>query len=585
MPTIQAALDAAAPGDTVFVAAGTYTGPGNRNLDSGGKDLVVRSEAGAELTVLDCGNVARGFRFVSGETAAAVVDGFTILRGRATFEGSVGSNAGGAFLILDSSPTIRNCVTQECGFDSNGGGVGPAAYVARGTPRFSWCRIVASEAGFEGNGAGAIFGESPILEDCLFQSNVAGVHLEGTSTVTRCRFEVNASVNQGGAAVVWGDVVLTDCVFRFNSVNSRVGSAPAYGGGAIALNGNVRFERCEFYDNFSEGFGAGLAVLGGATVVDCVFEGNYAGPDFFGVEAYGGAGLFTEGENVVTGCLIVNNRAEGRGAGLHARSPLLQLDRCTIAANYASGDDGFGGGFALTEGGSADADRILVWGNCADQASPAGWVDSGTGLDLTCSDLVLSDVGGTGIVTPDAFTFEADPGFCDARICLDSPQHGGSYDLAANSPCAASESPCGERIGARDPGCGAMGACCLPDLECRWLLESDCAVMGHFLGEGVPCEPGICSVTEAPEASGLVSVRVLENPSAGAIALSLTIPSRSMVDLRIVDARGRTVHTMRAQVEGRRDVRWDPGRSGVFFYDVRIGTRTFRGKVVHLDRP
>jgi len=55
-PTIQAAMDAAAPGDTVDLDDGTFAGPGNRDLSYEGKAILVRPRNGnAADCIIDCG--------------------------------------------------------------------------------------------------------------------------------------------------------------------------------------------------------------------------------------------------------------------------------------------------------------------------------------------------------------------------------------------------------------------------------------------------------------------------------------------------------------------------------------------------
>jgi hypothetical protein len=96
--SIQAAIDAAADGDVVSVAAGTFT----ENIDFAGKAItVVGAGPASVIHGLGTGPVVT---FASGETSDSVLDSFTIT-------GGVAENGGG-ILIAGTSPTIvRNVIT------------------------------------------------------------------------------------------------------------------------------------------------------------------------------------------------------------------------------------------------------------------------------------------------------------------------------------------------------------------------------------------------------------------------------------------------------------------------------------------
>ena len=100
-PTVQAGIDSAAAGDSVLVGPGTYF----EDIDFLGKDVVLKSQQGPAVTVLDgTGQDSSIVIFKSGETRAARLEGFTLTNGSGTLFGVL--RVGGAVFCHNSSPTI-----------------------------------------------------------------------------------------------------------------------------------------------------------------------------------------------------------------------------------------------------------------------------------------------------------------------------------------------------------------------------------------------------------------------------------------------------------------------------------------------
>ncbi|WFN34534.1 right-handed parallel beta-helix repeat-containing protein [Methanogenium sp. S4BF] len=100
--TIQAAVDAAADGDTIIVRDGTY----QENVDVT-KSLLIRSENGASVTTLYSVAKDSGFDIIA---ADVTIDGFTITT--VTGKGNYGIYVHGADGALIINNTVQNC--REC---------------------------------------------------------------------------------------------------------------------------------------------------------------------------------------------------------------------------------------------------------------------------------------------------------------------------------------------------------------------------------------------------------------------------------------------------------------------------------------
>ncbi|MEZ4650248.1 MAG: right-handed parallel beta-helix repeat-containing protein [Candidatus Eisenbacteria bacterium] len=223
--TIQAGLDASQPGDTVLVAPGTYRGAGNRSIVFPGWDLVVTSEAGAEMTILDVEgtgqNPGRGFLFNGDETPATVLEGFTIENGWMSTQedrpteplfGGTGAQSrvrdtrhdlsGAGFKVNFGAPTIRKLVIRRCHSEYTGGG---ASVEAAASPKISEISIEDCSAGIQGGGISIETGSTAEVENCSFIGNFAplggGVANHATVIMVGCTIAGNRAEYGGGIAL------------------------------------------------------------------------------------------------------------------------------------------------------------------------------------------------------------------------------------------------------------------------------------------------------------------------------------------------------------------------------------------------
>jgi hypothetical protein len=123
----QAILATSAGGDTILIAPGRYV----ENLDFLGKDIVLTSlyqpggdESIIRETILDGGQNGSVVTFVSGESRAAVLNGFTVTNGSGRDRDFLGTCGGGLY-IEQSSPSITHCriVGNQCSGLIGGGGI------------------------------------------------------------------------------------------------------------------------------------------------------------------------------------------------------------------------------------------------------------------------------------------------------------------------------------------------------------------------------------------------------------------------------------------------------------------------------
>lgn len=280
--TLQAAIDSASSGDTIFVLPGVYNGA----IDLDGKAVTIVSTSGAGVTFLERATAGSIVTCNSGEGPGTVLEGFT-LRNAFTL------GRGGALFCGFSSPTIIGCV-----FDSNESqGEGGAVAVIAASPTFIDCVFTDNVANLSEAepGGGALYGELATIElvDCTFLDNGAG--------------------GAGGAVALVNSshAVLEGCHFEGNSL--WFFSLSAQGGAIWVDDSELELSSCDFLENSSWGSGGAISIVDGTmTAITCTFDDNESELD------HGGAIRADDSALSIVGCGFTENRSEDYGAAITA---------------------------------------------------------------------------------------------------------------------------------------------------------------------------------------------------------------------------------------------------------------------------
>jgi hypothetical protein len=245
-PTIQAAITAAVPGDSVLVKAGTY----KETISFLGKAIRVVSRDGIGKAAIDLSGMGHGLynvQFVQNEGRDSVLWGFKISGN----DGLLGFGGSTAAILITSSPTIQANVIRD------NGEIMPSSGIYNG------CH------GISNSGSPLIIGNT-LRNNQDWQEGGGGI------------------LTNGGAPVIMNNIIDDNLSWEGNG-----GGIDDIISGTATITGNLVTHNQAGYSG-----GAGGGIFGGGTIVNNTIVDNWA---------VDGGGVFTNG--TVMNCIVWNNTA------------------------------------------------------------------------------------------------------------------------------------------------------------------------------------------------------------------------------------------------------------------------------------
>jgi len=443
--TIQAAINGAAPGDTLNLAGEIFTEP--FTVD---KPLIIEG-ASAQTTILQAAaapGIATSRVVMISEGVTATITGVTIRYGNIsglypegygggifndgtlTLDSSsvMSNNAGeGGGIFTDSVLTVTNSIVMSNTTESgNGGGI----YNDSGLEKYNAATVVNST--FVGNVASSEYGGGS--GGGIYTTNYTNLRVSGST------FEGNTAHGSGGGiyAYRYADTEIFDCIFSNNRADFRGGAIrndsfsplliwdsvfhdnSAESGGAIyaSFSLNQEIVRSEFLTNTASSFGGAIYnTEAELRIIESYFAENQA--DSFGGAVYNSviamlklpvrisdttfysnssgyvAGAIynsADGKSIITRSTFESNHAQNYGGAIYNNyGGEVDLSNSTLSGNTT---DGSGGGLFLNNAATLTATNVSISNNSA--------IDNGGGIYVTGygklyldSSLVASSLSGS----------------------------------------------------------------------------------------------------------------------------------------------------------------------------------------------
>lgn len=322
--SLQDALDAAAPGDQIWVARGTYV-PSKIYAPNG----VIGGAAGLNTPSLKTFNLPDQIAIYGGfaGTERTLVQRKPEIN-KTILSGLTGTGASWHVVIAGNDKAQTGVTATLDGLTiSDGNALGPAADIF--FHPFTYDHMI-------GGGLLSTFGSNINVNNVRFANNGAGVEgggilsINSTLNVTHCYFSGNSAGVEGGAIEVLntyqGNVFYTATI-GYSVFNSN--SATTFGGAIVGEgtlpneNSSVNITGCLFQNNTSQEGGAIVFDSQSASVSNSTFDQNIASVNAGAMSTtnvvdtivnavfFGGSHVFTKFTTTVSNCVFSNNFAQG----------------------------------------------------------------------------------------------------------------------------------------------------------------------------------------------------------------------------------------------------------------------------------